>query len=61
MLNHEYIEQIATQLRDSDIWIPELCAKLCEYAGLSEEYANADGETFEAVVYRAADILGVEI
>ena len=61
MKNRAEIEQIAQELRESDIWIPELLAKLCEYAGLSEEFANADGETFEDVAYKAAEILGVEI
>lgn len=34
------------------------CKKLCEAAGLSEEWKAEDGENFEAVVERAAEILG---
>lgn len=60
-MNRNEIEQLATEIRNSDTWIPELIEQLCEYAGLSEEYQNADGETFESVVYKAAEILGVEI
>lgn len=54
-------EEIAEKIRQADTWDNELLTELCELAGLSEEWKNADGETFEAVAYKAADILGVEI
>lgn len=60
-MNRNEIENLAAEIRNNDTWIPELLEKLCEYAGLSEEYAAADGETFEKVVYKAAEILNVEI
>ena len=44
-----------------DTWDDALLAELCELAGITEEWENADGETFETVAYKAADILGVEI
>lgn len=53
--------EIASALIASDTWDMELCEKLCALAGLSEEWDAADGETFESVVYKAAEILGVEI
>lgn len=42
-------------------WNYEECQRMCEDAGLSEEWAAADGETFERVIYKAAEILGVKI
>ena len=55
------IQEIAKELRGQDVWSMELLEVLCEEAGLTEELENADGETFESVVYKAADILKVEI
>ena len=33
---------------------------ICIRAGLKEEWENAGGETFESVVYKAFEILGIE-
>lgn len=54
-------EEIANELNAMDTWNDELLAELCSLAGLEEEWENADGDTFEAVAYKAAEILGVEI
>ena len=54
-------QEIAMEIRNADVWDDELLAELCELAGLEEEWENADGETFEQIVYKAAEILGVEI
>lgn len=61
MTMREEIEALANKIKESDTWDGDQLAKLCEYAGLSEEWAEADGDTFEQVAYRAAEILGVEI
>lgn len=53
--------EIAKKLRESDVWNPELLKKLCALAGMEAEWQEADGETFEAVAYKAAEKLGVEI
>lgn len=53
--------EIADILNSSDEWIPDLCEELCVLAGLGDEYSVSDGETFESVVYSAADVLGVSI
>lgn len=42
-------------------WAISEVAEFCEMAGLREELAAADDDTFERVIERAADILGVEI
>ena len=54
-------EEIAERIRNADEWNDEDLKALCEYAGMADEYAAADGETFEQVVYAAAEKLGVEI
>ena len=53
--------EIAEELKNSGEWIPELCEELCELAGMSDEWKEADGESFESVLYKAAESLGVEI
>lgn len=53
--------EVAEELRNSGEWIPELCEELCELAGLADEWEEADGESFEQVLYKAAEILNVEI
>ena len=53
--------QLAEAIRTCDEWDPETLRELCERAGLSLEWSKADGDTFESVAYRAAEILGVII
>lgn len=53
--------QLAERIALMDEWVPELNAELCNRAGLSDELKAADGESFESVVYAAAEKLGVEI
>ena len=53
--------EVAEELRTSGEWIPELCEELCELAGLADEWEEADGESFEAVLFKAGEALGVEI
>ena len=57
----ERANEIATALRNSREWDFELLEELCEIAGLKEDWLNSDGETFESVSYKAAEILGVDI
>lgn len=53
--------EVAAWIRESGTWDGDACRELCDLAGLADEWDAADGETFEDVVYKAADILGVEI
>jgi len=55
------VQEIAKELRGQDVWSVELLELLCDEAGLTEEFENADSETFESVVFKAAEKLGVEI
>ena len=52
---------VAYRISMSDEWSPEDCRRLCELAEIEDEWDAADGETFEQVVFKAAEILGVEI
>ena len=42
-------------------WSLEACKELCKRAGLENDWENADADTFEEVIYHAAEILGVVI
>ena len=53
--------ELAERIRNADEWNAEDLAELCEMAGLEKEWQEADGETFEQVAYKAAEVLGVEI
>lgn len=52
---------IAEIINSSDEWDMDYLAELCDLADMSEEWAAADGETFESVAYKAAERLGVKI
>ena len=54
---------IAETIRTADTWdeVQDELAALCKLAGLSAEWEAADGESFEAVAYAAAERLGVKI
>lgn len=55
-------KEIANEINsDKNWWNPELLCELCEAAGMGNEWDAADSDTFEAVVYKAANKLGVKI
>lgn len=54
-------QEIAKKLNEGGEWIPELCEELCCLADMLDEYKEADEETFEDILYKAAEKLGVEI
>lgn len=55
------IVALAEKIRSSETWEDEDLKSLCEAADMLDEYNAADGETFEAVAFAAAEKLGVEI
>ena len=55
------LTELVERINASSEWNAEDLAELCEMAGLENEWQEADGETFEQVAYKAAEILGVEI
>lgn len=61
LIDRKVIEDLAESIRSKDQWDPEELRKLCKYAGIENEWDKADGESFEAVAEKAAEILGVEI
>ena len=60
-IDYERANEIATALRSSGEWNFDLLKEICEIAGLEEEWNNSDSENFEDVVYKAAEILDVDI
>lgn len=55
------VEEIAKEIRENQEWDLDLCKEFAEAAGLKKEWDEADGDTFESVIFKAAKILGVEI
>ena len=53
--------KIAEALRSADTWDMDLARELCALVGMAEAFDAADGDTFEPVIYAAADKLGVEV
>lgn len=57
----EEAQELARAIKAADTWDLDQLEKLCELADMAEEWKQADGEEFEAVAYKAAEKLGVEI
>ena len=55
--------ELAAAIRDARDWesCKDECRQLCDMAGMANEWDNADGETFEGVLDRAAAKLHVRI
>lgn len=53
-------EAIAKCLDTDAAWDADACAAVCKLADMMEEYAAADGDTFESVVFSALEKLGYE-
>ena len=59
----EELQELAAKIRAAKTWVEvedELRA-LGGAAGMADEYKAADGDNFEAVIYKAAERLGVEV
>lgn len=59
----EEIKEIATKIKAADNWldVADEVEAICDAAGLLEELKEADDRTFESVIFKAADTLGVEL
>ena len=61
--DEDELRELAAKIHAAKTWVEvedELMA-LCEAAGMADEYKAADGDSFEAVIYKAAERLGVEV
>lgn len=54
-------EALAKKIREKSVWSLKQCEKLCKLVDMETEWTNATAEEFEAVVFKAAKKLGVEI
>lgn len=61
MYTEKEIHDLAEKIRNSSEWDLDDLRALCDAAGMLDEFEAADGETFESVVYAAADSLHVEV
>ena len=52
-------QELANEINSLGYWDIDLCYEFCKLAGLEEEWLAADGDNFEAVIWKAADVLGV--
>ena len=50
-------DEILVEFEKMDYYDPEVCAEICNRAGLIEEWTDADGDAFEGVLDRAVEIL----
>lgn len=55
------VNEIAAAIRGLDYWDIDLCKALVEAAGLADAWNDPEAESVEPIVFKAADILGVEI
>lgn len=57
----EEAQELARAIKAADTWDLYQLEKLCDLAGMTEEWKQADGDEFETVAEEAAEKLGVEI
>ena len=55
------VDELSSLIRRTGYWNNKQCERLCELADMVQEWADADGENFEAVLDKAAKKLQVEI
>ena len=57
------LRELAAKIHAAKTWaeVEDELMALCEAAGMADEYKAADGDSFEAVIYKAAERLGVEV
>ena len=55
------IEELALDICKAREWNPEDVNELVSAAGLGEDWTNADGDVFEDVIAKAADVLNIRI
>ena len=57
------LQELAAKIRAAKTWgeVEGELKAICEAAGMANEYKAADGDNFEAVIYKAAERLGVEV
>ena len=61
MAINEKLEALVEEINRLNYWEMEACKELCKRARLETDWEDADADTFEEVIYHAAEILGVVI
>ena len=54
-------QELGEEIRKIQWWDHDLCTELARRADLETEWDNSDDETFEQVLFSAAEILGIEL
>lgn len=52
-------QEIWDEIDKKDQWDFDLCKVLCDMAGLGDEYDSSDQYTFEGIIFKSAEKLGV--
>lgn len=52
---------LVKRIHQSQEWNLEDVKELISYAGLEDEWDKADADEAESIIFKAADILGVEV
>lgn len=55
------LKELVKEINSRDYWVFEEIRTLCEYAGLSDELDQAEPEQVENVIYKAAEILHIDL
>lgn len=55
------LKELVKEINSKDYWVFEEIRTLCEYAGLSDELDQAEPEQVENVIYKAAEILHIDL
>ena len=61
MTTIESLKDRISAMTTSGQWDLDTLKDLCEAAGMADEWAAADGDTFESVAYAAAEKLGIDL
>lgn len=52
---------LVERIKNAQEWNLEDVKELISYAGLEDEWDKADADEAESIIFKAADILGVEV
>ena len=54
-------QELGEEIRKIQWWDHDLCTELVRRAGLEKEWKASNDETFEHVLFSAAEILGIDL
>ena len=61
MYTIDELKAMISEMTASGEWSLDTLSAICEAADMADEWAAADGDTFETVAYAAAEKLGIDL